>query len=338
MFHNIVSKVFVNSLIPKFFVFPSVSLASFDPKFLRRYIIHSLDEIRDLDEMGLSQSSGAEQVNVRYKFQLDKHGIFDIKSILVREDKRPGRKQIMFSNNLDVATTKDELHEAQEREKMLAEQDSKVEQLKYQRNTLESFVYDTRSKCLLSFATDTEKDGITKSLQEIEDWLYENSDDEFDEQDYIGKLDDLKKVRLPSLDSRVALVPLADMLNHSFDVETFLDYDSEVTLNVCLGKQFIGGDLFFRGLHPLPCFDRGIDEINQCLTISVPILKRKKRTYYVCQRVLKKVESQAVEEYKFAKHYLFHDETLPSFFRRLFWSPDGSFLLVPAGKRLLRYS
>lgn len=28
---------------------------------------------------------------------------------------------------------------------------------------------------------------------------------------------------------------------------------------------------------------------------------------------------------------MFHDETLPSFFRRLGWSPDGSFLLVPAG-------
>lgn len=31
------------------------------------------------------------------------------------------------------------------------------------------------------------------------------------------------------------------------------------------------------------------------------------------------------------KNHLFHDETLPSFFRRLAWSPDGSFLLVPAG-------
>ncbi|GJY95426.1 putative reverse transcriptase domain-containing protein, partial [Tanacetum coccineum] len=29
------------------------------------------------------------------------------------------------------------------------------------------------------------------------------------------------------------------------------------------------------------------------------------------------------------KHHLLHDETLPSFFRRLSWSPDGSFLLVP---------
>ncbi|KAL6911402.1 hypothetical protein ACP4OV_000207 [Aristida adscensionis] len=32
-------------------------------------------------------------------------------------------------------------------------------------------------------------------------------------------------VRLPSMDGRVALVPWADMLNHSPEVETFLDYD-----------------------------------------------------------------------------------------------------------------
>lgn len=32
-------------------------------------------------------------------------------------------------------------------------------------------------------------------------------------------------VRLPSMDGRVALVPWADMLNHSCEVDTFLDYD-----------------------------------------------------------------------------------------------------------------
>ncbi|KAK1269349.1 hypothetical protein QJS04_geneDACA006721 [Acorus gramineus] len=32
-------------------------------------------------------------------------------------------------------------------------------------------------------------------------------------------------VRCPSMDGKVALVPLADMLNHSSEVETFLDYD-----------------------------------------------------------------------------------------------------------------
>ncbi|KAI9164745.1 hypothetical protein LWI28_001172 [Acer negundo] len=52
---------------------------------------------------------------------------------------------------------------------------------------------------------------------------------------------------------------------------------------------------------------------------------------YVCQHVITKAGSQSVDDSKSAKNHLFHDETLPSFFRRLAWSPDGSFLLVPAG-------
>ena len=35
---------------------------------------------------------------------------------------------------------------------------------------------------------------------------------------------------------------------------------------------------------------------------------------------------------KIPKTFLFHDETMPSFFRRLDWSPDGSFLACPAGQ------
>ncbi|CAH9123243.1 unnamed protein product [Cuscuta epithymum] len=52
---------------------------------------------------------------------------------------------------------------------------------------------------------------------------------------------------------------------------------------------------------------------------------------FVCQHVVAKIEPQTVDESKSAKSHLFLDETLPSFFRRLSWSPDGSFLLVPAG-------
>nr|XP_043622526.1 chromatin assembly factor 1 subunit FAS2 [Erigeron canadensis] len=59
--------------------------------------------------------------------------------------------------------------------------------------------------------------------------------------------------------------------------------------------------------------------------------KGSEKLNFVCQHVLTKVEPQVLEESKSAKHHLFHDETLPSFFRRLAWSPDGSFLLVPAG-------
>ncbi|OIT28224.1 PREDICTED: chromatin assembly factor 1 subunit FAS2 [Nicotiana attenuata] len=52
---------------------------------------------------------------------------------------------------------------------------------------------------------------------------------------------------------------------------------------------------------------------------------------FVCQHVIMKVEPQLPDESKSTKNHLFLDETLPSFFRRLSWSPDGSFLLVPAG-------
>ncbi|KAJ9177801.1 hypothetical protein P3X46_012973 [Hevea brasiliensis] len=52
---------------------------------------------------------------------------------------------------------------------------------------------------------------------------------------------------------------------------------------------------------------------------------------YVCQHVITKTEHQLADDSKSSKNHLFHDETLPSFFRRLAWSPDGSFLLVPAG-------
>ncbi|XP_027191626.1 chromatin assembly factor 1 subunit FAS2 isoform X3 [Cicer arietinum] len=52
---------------------------------------------------------------------------------------------------------------------------------------------------------------------------------------------------------------------------------------------------------------------------------------YVCKHVISKAEQPLLKNSKSAKYHLFHDETLPSFFRRLTWSPDGSFLLVPAG-------
>ncbi|BBH05485.1 Transducin/WD40 repeat-like superfamily protein, partial [Prunus dulcis] len=58
--------------------------------------------------------------------------------------------------------------------------------------------------------------------------------------------------------------------------------------------------------------------------------KGAEKTNYVCQHVISKAEPPLLDDSKSAKYHLFHDETLPSFFRRLAWSPDGSFLLVPA--------
>ncbi|CAK8578974.1 unnamed protein product [Lathyrus sativus] len=55
------------------------------------------------------------------------------------------------------------------------------------------------------------------------------------------------------------------------------------------------------------------------------------RINYACKHVISKAEQPLLKNSKSTKYHLFHDETLPSFFRRLAWSPDGSFLLVPAG-------
>uniref|UniRef100_A0A7N0TRP2 CAF-1 p60 homolog n=1 Tax=Kalanchoe fedtschenkoi TaxID=63787 RepID=A0A7N0TRP2_KALFE len=52
---------------------------------------------------------------------------------------------------------------------------------------------------------------------------------------------------------------------------------------------------------------------------------------FVTHHVIAKDEKKTAEDSKSTKNHLFLDETLPSFFRRLSWSPDGSFLLVPAG-------
>ncbi|WOK94600.1 chromatin assembly factor 1 subunit [Canna indica] len=61
--------------------------------------------------------------------------------------------------------------------------------------------------------------------------------------------------------------------------------------------------------------------------------KGNEKLNYVCQHVLTKSDPPKSDDSKplSSKPHLFHDETLPSFFRRLSWSPDGTFLLVPAG-------
>ncbi|KAI3741044.1 hypothetical protein L1987_58711 [Smallanthus sonchifolius] len=141
--------------------------------------------------IGRSEHSDAETGEVEFRLLLNDHGIVKIGSARILQNNANRHVlNLPFSENLYVTTTHNELHEARKKENFLAEQDFKVEQTKDQRNTLESFVYDTRSKlssAYKSFATDSEKEVINNSLQETEDWLYEDSDDE-SEQDYTGKL------------------------------------------------------------------------------------------------------------------------------------------------------
>ncbi|OIT05769.1 heat shock 70 kda protein 16, partial [Nicotiana attenuata] len=106
------------------------------------------------------------------------------------------RQDIPVSESVDGGMTLAELSQAQEKECHLAEQDIKVERTKDKKNTLEAYVYETRNKLLntyRSFATDSEREGISCNLQQTEEWLYEDGDDE-SEHVYAEKLDDLKKM------------------------------------------------------------------------------------------------------------------------------------------------
>ncbi|KAJ8445650.1 hypothetical protein Cgig2_009051 [Carnegiea gigantea] len=54
------------------------------------------------------------------------------------------------------------------------------------------------------------------------------------------------QVRLPSMDDKIALVPWADMLNHSCEVETYLDYDrSSKGIVFTTDRQYQPGEQVF---------------------------------------------------------------------------------------------
>lgn len=54
-------------------------------------------------------------------------------------------------------------------------------------------LYDQISNIYQSFATESEREGISRNLRDTEEWLYEDGDDE-SENVYAERLEDLKKV------------------------------------------------------------------------------------------------------------------------------------------------
>ncbi|KZV37170.1 heat shock 70 kDa protein 16-like [Dorcoceras hygrometricum] len=109
------------------------------------------------------------------------------------------RHNLLIEENVDGGLMLGELSQAQEKESQLTQQDIKMERTKDKKNTLESYVYETRNKLLnkyRSFATDSEKEEISSNLQQTEEWLYDGGDDE-SEYVYTRKLEDLKKIVSP---------------------------------------------------------------------------------------------------------------------------------------------
>ncbi|GJN35846.1 hypothetical protein PR202_gb24658 [Eleusine coracana subsp. coracana] len=92
-----------------------------------------------------------------------------------------------------------ELQKAVEKEYEMALQDRVMEDTKEKKNAVEAYVYDMRNKLYdkySDFVMPEEKDGLIAKLQEVEDWLYEDGEDET-KGVYIAKLEELKKIGDP---------------------------------------------------------------------------------------------------------------------------------------------
>ncbi|KAK6153671.1 hypothetical protein DH2020_013310 [Rehmannia glutinosa] len=88
-----------------------------------------------------------------------------------------------------------DLQKAVEKEFEMALQDRVMEETKDKKNAVEAYVYEMRNKLLdkyHEFVTESERDQFIARLQEVEDWLYEDGEDET-KGVYVAKLEELKK-------------------------------------------------------------------------------------------------------------------------------------------------
>ncbi|XP_074577981.1 heat shock 70 kDa protein 15-like [Curcuma longa] len=124
------------------------------------------------------------------------------KPIDMETDKKvEATKKKVKKTNIPVAETvygglsADELQKAVEKEFEMALQDRVMEETKDKKNAVEAYVYDMRNKLYdkyEAFVTSPEKDELVAKLQEVEDWLYEDGEDET-KGVYVAKLQELHK-------------------------------------------------------------------------------------------------------------------------------------------------
>ncbi|KAM0912754.1 hypothetical protein ACQ4PT_012575 [Festuca glaucescens] len=127
------------------------------------------------------------------------------KSVPMETDAKIPSKKKVKKTNVPVAELvygamgPDELQKAVEKEFEMALQDRVMEETKEKKNAVEAYVYDMRNKLFEKyndFVTSEDKETLMAKLQEVEDWLYEDGEDET-KGVYLAKLEELKKVGGP---------------------------------------------------------------------------------------------------------------------------------------------
>ncbi|GLT52070.1 hypothetical protein SLA2020_254320 [Shorea laevis] len=109
--------------------------------------------------------------------------------------KKVKKTNVTVSELVYGALSPGDLQKAVEKEFEMALQDRVMEETKDKKNAVEAYVYDMRNKLsdkYHEFVTPQEKEEFMAKLQEVEDWLYEDGEDET-KGVYIAKLEELKK-------------------------------------------------------------------------------------------------------------------------------------------------
>ncbi|XP_062077728.1 heat shock 70 kDa protein 16 isoform X2 [Humulus lupulus] len=186
----------------------------------------SVDQM-DIDDESVSGSS--ERVSNGAKDGTDASEFAHASVNATTNDKATRRLELPISEIIYGGMTKGEISEARDKELQLAQQDQIMEETKNKKNALESYVYEMRNKLFntyRSFTSDQEREDISRSLQQTEEWLYDEGDDET-ENAYVSKLDNLKKLvdpidnRFKDEDARVQAT--RDLLKCIVDYRTAAD-------------------------------------------------------------------------------------------------------------------
>ncbi|VFQ92904.1 unnamed protein product [Cuscuta campestris] len=109
--------------------------------------------------------------------------------------KKVKKSNVPVSGVVYGALSTADVQKATEKEFEMALQDRIMEETKDKKNAVEAYVYDMRNKLsdkYQEFVIDSEKEEFVAKLQEVEDWLYEDGEDET-KGVYIAKLEELKK-------------------------------------------------------------------------------------------------------------------------------------------------
>jgi len=118
----------------------------------------------------------------------------DAKVKTVRK-KKVKKTEVPIIEKIFGALPRADLQKATDEEFEMALQDRVMEETKEKKNAVEAYVYDMRNKLYekyQAYVTEPQREELTLKLQTVEDWLYDEGEDET-KGVYIAKLEELKK-------------------------------------------------------------------------------------------------------------------------------------------------